>query len=131
MKIDFDKVLKAAMPDTIELDVGGRSYRLKDPAVIDVAGFDGVREAREGERDEEHAARIVAFLRGWFDGEAPPLLGEVPAGGRERARWVGQVTALVQVIAELVVEMSSLPNVMARARTATRAQIEQRNGSAS
>lgn len=124
MKIDFNKVLAAAMPDVAEVELDGKAYRIKDPALLDVAALDAVRVREKEESEEAHGRRILDFLKGWFDGEAPPfLVGAIPAEPAARRQLMMKVMLLASVIADLVVDMAALPNLMARANGETQEQI--------
>jgi hypothetical protein len=128
MKIDFNKVLAAAMPDRIEIELDGKSYFVKDPTIIDVAGFESIQKPVDGEAEDARALRILGFLRSWFDGDAPPFLTDpLPTTRLETNRLIQQVMILAKTVSELIVDMAdrrSLPKVMARAQGEARAQIE-------
>ncbi len=133
MKIDFNKVMSVADPDEILIDVDGKDYKLKDPSVLDVAGFDAVRVQGKGESNEEHGQRVLGFVRNWFEGDAPPFLsGPMPTEPKAARALLKKISALMGVLIEVISEIGSLPNAVARGREATRAQFQDfRSGSAS
>lgn len=125
MKIDFNQVMAVVDPDSIVIEVDGKDYTLKDLSVLDVAGFDAVRVAKEGEDGEAHAQRVLAFVRNWFEGEAPPFLTEAkPTDPKAARKLLKRISALMGVLIEVVRDLGSLPNAVARSQEATRAQIQ-------
>lgn len=97
--IDLDVILDHSRPPVPVIRIGGKEYKLQRPTVAQVMALANINVYATGAAD---------VLKGFFDGDAPPILDQIEKASEEpdnakRIEFHHRVLTLVQAIDVAVV----------------------------